>query len=294
MKNFSFDNLFADLFDENMFGNKFIQFMGNPGSSFEGRHNLKLMYLRKDALNLPYWKSRAESQDENKEYSFPEFIYGPGRGLESRNNLQFWNQEPEDDWTTDDEENIEENEGEFDEEEENVLEIFIQDNSVKKSKNSFICRYCESKDPEAKFTKKGLTKHFIETHKIEFEEYFGPDYSWEEAVSEAQANQGKKGKKKPKMQFMSFEDMMGGGMPGGFPGGMPGGFPGGMPGGFPGGMPGGMPGFGFMPFDMGQMGQMFGMNASDTEQMMKDMEKMFSGMGMGGGFPEPGHNKKKK
>ena len=198
MKNFNFNDIFADLFDDGMFGNKFIQFMGAPGGgAFEGRHNLKLMYQRKKALDLPYFKKHEE---ELKEGKLPMFIYGPGRGLDSKLELQFWDikTNQDDEWTTDDEDrDQEENEEEL-EDEENVLDIFILDNSIKKSKNNFVCRYCEAKDPSKTYTKKTLTNHFIETHKSEFEEYFGPDYSWEMAVEEAKQSKkkGKKGKKK--------------------------------------------------------------------------------------------------
>jgi hypothetical protein len=96
MKGFNFQEFFTDLFDqENIFG-KFM----TPASAFEGRHNIKMMYIRKIALNIPSKKSADASPEE-----LPKFIYGVGKGLEPTLKLQYFSKtEEEEDWTTDDEE----------------------------------------------------------------------------------------------------------------------------------------------------------------------------------------------
>jgi len=285
MKNFSFNDIFTDLFNnDDIFGNKFVQFVSPSGGPFDGRHSMKLMYQRKKAFNLPY--SKREDPIKQNEGELPKFIYGSGRGLESRHELGKWDikSDNDDEWTTDDEENGENDEEDNDDE--NLLEIFIDDNSVPLENDKYACRYCEEKDPNLSFAYEELRKHYVDNHKEQFEEYFGSEVSWEEATKEKKTK--KKNQKKPNVKFMQFDDMFGmGGIPG-----MNMGMPGmGMNMGMPSmGMNMGMPGFGFMPFDMGQMGQMFGMNEADTEQMMKDMEKMFGGMG----FPGAGPSFKKK
>jgi hypothetical protein len=180
MKNFQFDFIY-DLFDDNMFGKKggIFEFMANPGNAFEGRHNLKLMYLRKKAFNMAFKKETYEDK-ENKD-ELPRYIYGPGKGLDSTHHIQFWNETNDEEWTTDDDVHDNEKNEEEDEEEEieieddYVLDGFIEENSIEKSKNNFICRYCGETDPKLTFTSKKLKTHFIENHRKEFEEYFGPD-----------------------------------------------------------------------------------------------------------------------
>jgi len=63
MKNFQFDFLY-DLFDDPIFGKKgfFDPFMSG-GGAFEGRHNIKLMYLRKKAFNMPLKKEHIEDHE---------------------------------------------------------------------------------------------------------------------------------------------------------------------------------------------------------------------------------------
>jgi curved DNA-binding protein CbpA len=185
MKNFQFDFIY-DLFDENMFGpGKKGMFDLMLGGEYQSRHSMKLMYNRKKAYNMP-WKKDSPHSHENinvKEGELPQFIYGNGKGLESTVKLQYWLEKPEDeDWETDDEEADNEaeegDEGDDEEieeiEDEDVLEIFIQDNSTMVSKNSFTCKYCEKESPQ-NFTSKTLKQHFIDTHKKEFEDYFGTD-----------------------------------------------------------------------------------------------------------------------
>jgi DnaJ-class molecular chaperone len=62
MKNFQFDFM-ADLFDDPLFAKKgfFDNFMG--GGAFDGRHNIKLMYIRKKAYNIPLKKSHIEDHE---------------------------------------------------------------------------------------------------------------------------------------------------------------------------------------------------------------------------------------
>jgi hypothetical protein len=284
MKNFSFNDIFSEMFNnDDIFGNKFMQFVAPSGGPFDGRHSMKLMYQRKKAFNLPYTKR--EDPIKQNEGELPKFIYGPGRGLESKHNLEKWeNTEEDNEWTTDDEE---EGDNEEEDEEEDLLELFIDDNSMPVDDDKYSCRYCEEKGNLLSLDYEELRKHFIDNHKEQFEEYFGSEVSWEEATKEKKKNK-KSNKNKNNVQFMNFDNMFGG--MGGIPGFGMGGMPGFGMGGMPGGIPGGNSGFGFMPFDMGQMGQMFGMSGTETEQMMKDMEKMFGGMG----FPGAGGASKKK
>jgi hypothetical protein len=75
MKNFQFDFMY-DLFDDPIFGKKgfFDNMMG--GGAFDGRHNIKLMYIRKRAYNIPNKKSHIEDH-EHEVYSnnIDSFIY---------------------------------------------------------------------------------------------------------------------------------------------------------------------------------------------------------------------------
>jgi hypothetical protein len=52
-----------DLFEDPIFGKKgfFDNFMG--GGAFDGRHNIKLMYIRKRAFNVPLKKSHIEDHE---------------------------------------------------------------------------------------------------------------------------------------------------------------------------------------------------------------------------------------
>jgi hypothetical protein len=79
--------------------------------------------------------------------------------------------------------------------EDNMFEVFLLDNTSQTKKNEFTCRYCESKNE--KFTNKSLKQHFIDNHRKEFEEYFGDDVSWEDAVKASK----KKKKKRTKNEF---------------------------------------------------------------------------------------------
>ena len=250
MKGFTFD--FGDMFGDPMFANQMMM---------EGRHAIKLMSIRK-------FKEKEEPEITedfsrlNKEN--PCFIYGKGKGLESKAHLQFWKEkEVDEEWEDlDDEDEEEEYDDEEIEEEEDLFEFFILSNTQEKGK-SIICKYCEGKsDEEKKFDKKTINKHFIDNHKQQFEEFFGEEANWDE-VLENEKNKKKDKKKAKKKKGNPMGGMFG--MPGMDMGGM-----------------GGMP---FM-FDMGQMGGMFNMSPGEQEKMFKDFEKMMGGMG--GGFPFPG------
>lgn len=247
MKGFTFD--FGDIF-----GGADPFFMGGSGV-MEGRHSIKLMSVRKSANN-----EEPEIPEDFKKYDkeFPTFIYGNGKGLESKANLSFWKKIEDDEWEeVADEEHDEE---EFEEcDDEDLLEFFVMSNTANKGK-TISCNYCKvdkesGKEKECDFTKKTINQHFIDTHKEQFEEFFGPDASWEEAV-ETEKGKKSKSKKDKKGKKKGGANMFGGGMP-------------------------------FM-FDMGQMGGMFNMSPQDQDQMMKDLEKMMGGMGGMGGFGFPG------
>jgi len=60
-------------------------------------------------------------------------------------------------------------------EDEDLLEVFIEENSKDKGNGNFSCNYCDKGKSKEKFNKKKLKQHFIETHKREFEDYFGND-----------------------------------------------------------------------------------------------------------------------
>lgn len=99
--------------------------------------------------------------------------------MKSTELLEFQNkkqEEDEADWTTDDEDNDKEEEDvEELESDEDTLEIFIQENSKQLSKNKFVCLYCAKDTPDQSFTPKQLKEHFIDSHRKQFEEFFGND-----------------------------------------------------------------------------------------------------------------------
>jgi len=266
MKGFSFDDMFG-MFDDDFLG----KMMGSGGAGlFEGRHNMKLMYIRKKHNHdIP----KILEEDDKEE--FPRYIYGAGKGLESVKHLQFWNEKEEDaDWATDDEDETkkgekedEDEEGEEDDEEgeeEDLIEMFTLDNCKEEAGGKYSCNYC----PDVKKqTYKKMKQHFTEKHRKEFTEYFGEGVDFDEEVKKSK----KSGKKAGKNPF-------GGGMP-------------------------------FMDMNsMFDMGKMFGTNEKETKEMMKEFEKMMFGGGMGMGMgmedmfaamggmggPKAGGKKKKK
>ena len=188
--------------------------------------------------------------------------------------MQYW-ESNEEEWETDDEEDAEKDEDQYmeDDDEEDMFQFFLVTNTEEVKKNEFLCKYC-IKENNVTFSKKELYKHFTETHRNDFEEFFGPDVSWEDAISyheESKKSKKKKGKKKGGMNMGMF-NMFGGDMNMGMGGGMP-----------------------FMQFDMGNMGNManmFGMSQDETEKMMSEFENMMGGM-MGDGVPSGGKKKKK-
>jgi len=96
--------------------------------------------------------------------------------LKSTKHIEWQNKSEEaEEWITDDEEADKEEDVEEIEEDEDTLEIFIQENSSVKAKNTYVCLYCEKNNPDQTFTKKLLKNHFINTHKDQFIEYFGTD-----------------------------------------------------------------------------------------------------------------------
>lgn len=244
--NFNFEEFMKGFtFDFDLFGGADPFFMSG-GGMMEGRHSIKLMSVRKEANN-----EEPEIFEDFSKYDkeFPTFIYGNGKGLESKAHLAFWKKTEDDDWEDVVEEDNEEEVEECDDED--LLEFFVMSNTTSKGK-SVTCNYCKTKGTESEFTKKTINQHYIDNHKADFEEFFGPEASWEEVIeaekNKAKSKKVKKGKKKGGNAF-------GGGMP-------------------------------FM-FDMGQMGGMFNMSPEDQEQMMKEFEKMMGGMGGMGGFGFP-------
>jgi hypothetical protein len=108
----------------------------------------------------------------------PSFIYGNGKGLESTKRLEYWNKE--EDWTTEDEEDNEEDIEEIEvEDDEDLLEMFILENSKDKGNGNFSCVICDKGKGKETFNKKKLKQHFVERHKREFEEYFGDDSNFD-------------------------------------------------------------------------------------------------------------------
>lgn len=96
--------------------------------------------------------------------------------MKSTKPLEWQNKSEEaEEWSTDDEEAEKEEDIEEMEDDEDTLEIFMQENSSEKSKNKYVCLYCEKKNPDQTFTKKQLKDHFIDNHKDQFIEYFGND-----------------------------------------------------------------------------------------------------------------------
>jgi hypothetical protein len=181
--------------------------------------------------------------------------------------LKFWEKAGvEEDWTTDDEEESknqnkekqgtkkgEEDEEieEIDDEEEDLIEIFTLDSCKEEQGGKYSCNFCKE---VKKLPFKKMKQHFIDTHKEQFKTYFGDEgnfiyfliillVDWDDAVKKSKKNKG--------------------------PGGNP--FAGGNPFMNMGNM-GGM-------FDMGSM---FGASPKETEEMMKEFEKMMFGGGMGG------------
>lgn len=249
---------------------------------FEGRHSLKLMYIRKahEKEDPPADLYKDEPKDD-----FPRFINGKGKGFENKDFLRFDRKDQEDEWEEEDQDAAEDNDVEELDDDEDLLEIFISNNTKTAKGSKLQCLYCKetlvSESGEHYLPKRQMTEHFIEKHKSEFDEFFGGEEDWEEVVKRSQnkpksKNKSKKGKKPNMMDpFAMFggDPSMGMGM-------------------------GGMP---FM-FDMKNMGNMFNMSEEETEMMMNDFEKMMGGMGFGGmpgmegmGFGRPeGGNKKKK
>ncbi len=107
----------------------------------------------------------------------PSFIYGSGKGLESTKRLEFWTKDNNDeDWTTEDEEDGEEEAEEIEiENDEDLLEMFILENSKDKGNGNFGCKICDNGKSKESFNQKKLKQHFIERHKRDFEDYFGDD-----------------------------------------------------------------------------------------------------------------------
>ncbi len=76
---------------------------GPSGGMMQGRHSIKLMYLRKDLEGKLY------KDEDSSEEKLGTFINGVGKGLKSTVNLQFWNKPTEDKkednegWVTDEE-----------------------------------------------------------------------------------------------------------------------------------------------------------------------------------------------
>ena len=143
MKGFQFN--FGDIFSDPFF-------VGGP--MMEGRHQIKLMHIRKKAN-----KEEDElAEDEKEQYSkykesIPTFIYGDGYGYKYRPDISISKLEEDknNDW-----EEMSENESknsnknlndeEEIEDEEDVLEYFINTNIVKnKSTKKIECNFCKSR-----------------------------------------------------------------------------------------------------------------------------------------------------
>lgn len=269
--NFNFGDIFSDPF-----------FMGGP--MMEGRHCIRLMHIRKKAN-----KDEDISEEEKEQYSkynknIPTFIYGKGYGYKYRPDINInkivKNNDVNNEWEElSDNNSKKSNDKDLDEEEEledeDVLEFFISSNTTKnKTTKKTDCNFCLSRDAkEFSFKKSEIDNHFINNHKDEFQQYFGPDISWEESVSAHK--ESKKPSKKKKNNKKGF-DMFGGGAPFNM---------------FDMGM-GGIPG-------MGNINDMFNnMSEKEHQMMMDDFEKMMGGMGGFGFMPgfgdNKGKNKKKK
>ena len=253
MKGFSFN--FGDIFGDN--------FMFAEQMFGEGRHAIKLMSIRK--------KFEGKEYDVTEECSgkLPTYIYGKGKGFDCKKHLSsFYINELEDDWEFEEEneEHKDDKDGSIEEcDDEDVFEFFVSSNCTTKGKK-VICNYCKKNglaEDAYSFEKKTINQHYIDSHKIQFEEFFGTEVSWEETLETERTKaeekkKEKKNKKKAKKQKNPF---------------------------------GGMPGMGGMPFmfdmsQMGNMGQMFaGMSEEEHQMMMDDFEKMMGGMNFGGGFP---------